>query len=260
MPEDQTPQYEPVRQYLLTEGQVRAAFILSFVGMTALLLVLLFVATARPQARLQALSGDEFQAGLRSATARLEGYELFEDGRARLDIGRAMALVAERGVVDTGAVAPGQAVAGAAPADAAPGEDAVGAAAPAEVDGAQAFTACAACHMATGAGVPGAFPPLARHAADLHDASRTFLIDVVMYGMTGQISVDGVTYNGLMPSHAHLSDAELAAILNHVMTSFGNEELATSFEDYSAAEVEARRGQALSFTDVYAQRQELSLE
>ncbi len=256
MADDTTPEYQPVRQYLLSEGQVRAAFVLSFVGMVGLLLLLLFVATARPQSRFQRLDGGAFQAGLRAATARLEGFEVLPDGRARLDIDRAIELVAARGVQDPGIVPPGQ-----APAGAQPGGDAADAGADAaSVDGAAAYATCAGCHQAGGQGLPGAFPPLAGHAADLYAVSRDYPIDVVLFGLMGQIQVDGVTYNGLMPAHQHLSDAEIAAILNHVLTSFGNEAEVEAFEPYTAADVEARRGLALSSTDVYAARQELGLE
>lgn|SRR5690606_4972885 len=255
MADDKTPDYQPVRQYLVSEGQVRAAFVLSFAGMAGLLLLLLLVASARPQARYQPLTGQEFQAGLLAATSRLEGYEVFPDGRARLDIDRAIELVAQRGVQDPGIVPPGQAPAGAPAGEAAE----AGEAAPA-VDGAAAFATCAACHQANGQGLPGVFPPLAGHAAELYEASRDYLLDVVLFGVMGQIEVQGATYLGAMPPHAHLGDAELAAILNHVLTSFGNEELVGEFEPYEPAEVAARRGLALSPTDVYAQRQELGLE
>src|SRR5690606_22036172 len=65
---------------------------------------------------------------------------------------------------------------------------------------------------------------------------------------------------GVMPSHEHLSDAELAAILNHVLTSFGNEDRIEAFEPYAPADIAARRGQMLMFTDVYAERQQLGPE
>ncbi|HZW99971.1 MAG TPA: cytochrome c [Trueperaceae bacterium] len=267
MPEDQDNSFQPTRQYLLSEGQVRAAFILSAVGMTALLLLLLILATAKPESRFVEADPTEFRQGLTAATSALSGYEMFEDGRARLDIDRAMELVAERGVQSPGmvaagasAAAPGGAQEGAAPgADAGSGADDDEQALPA-VDGAVAYGTCAACHQANGAGIPGAFPPLAGHAAELYQADPSYMIDVVLYGLTGQIQVDGVSYNGFMPSHEHLADAEIAAILNHVMTSFGNEEAVDSFEAYTEADVEAQRGLELSSDEVHALRADLNLE
>lgn len=267
---------EPVRQYVISQQQVRAAAILSVAGMVVFLLVLLVLATARPQGRFQRLDPAEFQQAVAAATADLDGYELYEDGRARIDIDWAMELVAERGVnaagiVSAAAGAAGPAAAGGQPGaggDVAAGGDAAGGGdvaaggetqSAASIDGATAYAPCAACHQANGAGLPGAFPPLAGHAPELYEADRQYPILVLLYGVMGQIQVNGLSYNGLMPPHGHLGDAELAAILNHVMTAFGNDEILPAFEPYETAEVAAERDRGLSFTDVYAIRSELGL-
>lgn len=259
MAEDRGTGFEPTRQYLLSEGQVRIAFVLSAVGMAGLLLLLLVLAMARPQVRLTPANATEFQAGLEAATGALAGYEVYEDGRARIDIDRAMELVAERGVQAPGIVAPGAAPSAPVGGDAAGGAD-DDEQAQASVDGAVAFATCAACHQANAAGIPGAFPPLAGHAAELYQAERTYMLDVVLFGLTGQIQVDGVSYNGFMPSHQHLADEEIAAILNHVMTSFGNEDAGVSFEPYTAADVAGQRELALTSDQVHQLRSELGLE
>lgn len=261
------PAPEPIRQYLVSQQQVKSLAILSAVAMAVSLLILLLLATSRPQGRLQRLDPTEFQQAVTAATADLDGYELLPDGRARIDIDTAMELVAERGVSAAGIVSataaatattqPADQAAGAG-ADAAAGADA-GAQAAADIDGATAYAPCAACHQATGLGLPGAFPPLAGHGPELYVADRVYPILVLLYGVMGQIQVDGLPYNGLMPSHAHLGDAELAAILNHVMTSFGNDAILTDFDPYETAEVAAERDRMLSFTDVYALRSELDL-
>lgn len=84
------------------------------------------------------------------------------------------------------------------------------------VDGAAVFAArCAACHQANGAGVPGAFPPLAGSEWLATDAKR--LAALVLHGMTGTITVKGQAYNGAMPAFgAQIDDAEIAAVLTHV--------------------------------------------
>ncbi|GAA5511673.1 cytochrome c-552 [Deinococcus carri] len=100
-----------------------------------------------------------------------------------------------------------------------------GAAAAAAPDGKALYTSnCAGCHQATGQGVPGAFPPLAGHVGALLAApgGRAYLEHVVLYGLQGKISVKGQTYNGVMPAFGRLKDAELAALLNYVSTSWGN--------------------------------------
>ena len=99
---------------------------------------------------------------------------------------------------------------------------AASAAAPAAADGAQIFASrCASCHQATGAGLPGVFPPLAGSEWVNGDAKTVALI--LLLGINGKINVAGSTFNGTMPAFgATLSDAEIAAVASHVRASFGN--------------------------------------
>lgn len=114
----------------------------------------------------------------------------------------------------------------ATPAAAAPGAPAfVAAAAGAGYDAAKGqalFTAnCAACHQATGEGLPGAFPPLKGNAA-VNDADPTTHIHVVLHGLQGG-NVGGVTYSSPMPPFADtLSDADIADIISYERSSWGN--------------------------------------
>ncbi len=89
-------------------------------------------------------------------------------------------------------------------------------------DGATIFAArCAACHQATGAGLPGVFPPLA--GSNWVNGRDTTVIQIVLHGIQGSLTVNGVTYNGAMPTFgAQLSDAEIAAVLTHVRSHWGN--------------------------------------
>ncbi|EPR65726.1 c-type cytochrome [Cyclobacterium qasimii] len=48
------------------------------------------------------------------------------------------------------------------------------------------------------------------------------MINVILQGLEGQIEVDGVAYNGIMPAHSFLSDAEAAGVLTYIRKSFGN--------------------------------------
>ncbi len=61
---------------------------------------------------------------------------------------------------------------------------------------------CATCHQANGQGLPGAFPPLAGHVPEIlaKKEGRTYLLDLVLFGLQGQIRVKGQTYNGAMPA------------------------------------------------------------
>ncbi len=80
------------------------------------------------------------------------------------------------------------------------------------------FAPCAVCHMPTGAGVNGAFPPVRNRATAIAalDGGREYLITVAKYGMSGTIDVGGVRYVGVMPGQGSLlSDQALAAALNY---------------------------------------------
>lgn len=131
-----------------------------------------------------------------------------------------------------------------------------------DLDGGDLYLAnCASCHQAEGQGVRGAFPPLAGHAPNLYqaDGGREYLTHVVLYGLRGPTMVEGVEYNGLMPSWPHLSDAAIAAILNHVLTGWGNEELLLEdFEPYAAEAIAEERDLDLDPSGVLEQRPEVA--
>jgi mono/diheme cytochrome c family protein len=92
-----------------------------------------------------------------------------------------------------------------------------------EIDGAQVYSAnCIACHQATGLGVPGVFPPLVGSRWVLGASER--LVQIMLFGINGEIEVRGSVYNGVMPAFARLSDAELAAVTTHIRSSWGNGE------------------------------------
>jgi mono/diheme cytochrome c family protein len=90
------------------------------------------------------------------------------------------------------------------------------------VDGAQIYTAqCLACHQATGKGLPGVFPPLAE--SEWVTGKDALAVQIVLHGINGEISVGGTTYKGAMPAFKDkLDDKQIAAVLSHVRTSFGN--------------------------------------
>ena len=79
---------------------------------------------------------------------------------------------------------------------------------------------CVACHQANGQGLPGVFPPLAD--SEWVKAAPELSIKILLLGLGGSITVRGQTYNGQMPPFKQLSDAEIAAVLTHVRTSWSN--------------------------------------
>ncbi len=262
MPE-RTPKPEPTRQYIMSEKQLRLATVYGTIGMVALVLVILLLATARPRGSFKPLDRSVFQASLDRATADLEGYALLGDGRARIDINAAMALVVERGVAGLTMSATAAAPAAAAPtstgadtADAGPSAQAA-----ATADGDAVYQAnCAACHQATGQGIPGAFPPLAGHLPELYAVDREFPILTILFGLMGPIEVHGQSYNGMMPAWGHLSDDELAAVLDHILSSWGNADaLPADFTPYTAEDIASHRDRGLSSADVHELRGTLDL-
>jgi mono/diheme cytochrome c family protein len=83
-------------------------------------------------------------------------------------------------------------------------------------------TSCASCHQANGEGITGVFPPLAGNAVVNSDDSNKH-IEVVLYGLQGT-TIDGVDYAAAMPPFSEqLSDEEVAAIINHERTNWGND-------------------------------------
>ncbi len=92
-------------------------------------------------------------------------------------------------------------------------------------DGRALFTAnCSMCHQAEAQGVPGAFPPLAKSdfLATLSNSKRGDLVELVLRGKTGKVTVNGVEYNGVMTPVAGLDDERLATVLTFVSNTWGN--------------------------------------
>ncbi|KGE66276.1 MULTISPECIES: cytochrome c [Pseudomonas] len=89
-------------------------------------------------------------------------------------------------------------------------------------DGAALYSAnCAACHQATGLGLPGVFPPL--EGSEWVLGKPETVVAIVLHGITGQLTVKGNTFNGAMPPFAtQLGDAEIAAVLSYVRSQWGN--------------------------------------
>ena len=92
----------------------------------------------------------------------------------------------------------------------------------ATLTGAQIYSmTCAACHQATGAGLPSQYPPLA--PSDFVTGNEQRLIHIVLRGLTGEVEVEGEMFKGEMPGWAPaLNDAQVASVLTYIRKSFGN--------------------------------------
>jgi len=78
---------------------------------------------------------------------------------------------------------------------------------------------CITCHMEKGEGLEGAFPPLAKSDYLMADKKRA--VKQILEGASGEMVVNGVTYNGEMPAF-DLTDEQVSDVLNYVRNSWGN--------------------------------------
>jgi mono/diheme cytochrome c family protein len=123
-------------------------------------------------------------------------------------------------------------------------------------------TNCAGCHQPNGEGVPTVFPPHAGHLPNIiaKEGGRQYLIQVLLNGLQGEIQVKGKTYNQIMPSWNALKNDEIAAVLNHELTSWGNADmLPEDFMPILPEEVAAGRTNDITATQAYELRQTLGL-
>lgn len=128
--------------------------------------------------------------------------------------------------------------------------------------GVKAYKRCAACHLADGAGVPGAFPPLAGridHFAAT-EKGRTYLVMVIDKGLGGPIEVDGQMYRGMMPGQGTaLKKDGIAAVLNYMLETFpdlANTSVITPFTVDEVSEITAAHPKANART-IHGWRNEL---
>ncbi|SFC39758.1 Cytochrome c553 [Zunongwangia mangrovi] len=78
---------------------------------------------------------------------------------------------------------------------------------------------CVTCHLPTGKGIPGTYPPL--DGSNWLREKRTESIRGVKYGMQGPITVNGKEYDNVMTPMG-LSNQEVADALNYAMNSWSN--------------------------------------
>lgn len=98
-----------------------------------------------------------------------------------------------------------------------------GTSAAAKVNGANIFSSrCSSCHQSNGQGIQGTFPPLAGDPVVTADDPSKH-IKTVLNGAQGR-TINGVTYSSPMPAFGEiLSDEEVAAVINHERSSWGND-------------------------------------
>lgn len=79
---------------------------------------------------------------------------------------------------------------------------------------------CGSCHQGDGKGDGTRFPPL--DGSEWVIGDKRTLIEIMLNGLKGPITVKGTAFDGMMPKHDFLNDAEIAQILTYIRLSFGN--------------------------------------
>jgi mono/diheme cytochrome c family protein len=94
-------------------------------------------------------------------------------------------------------------------------------------------TVCGICHGADGLGKPGQAPPLAGSEWVAREIPE--LAHIPLTGLNGTIQVKGREWNlSMAPMGANLSNADLAAVLSYIRSSWGNNSSAVSADDVKA--------------------------
>jgi len=92
-------------------------------------------------------------------------------------------------------------------------------------------TYCISCHMENGGGIENVHPPLAKSDYLMADKKRA--IQQVLYGINGEMKVNGKVYNGAMTSF-DLDDEQVSDVLNYSRNSWGNKGGALKPEEVKA--------------------------
>ncbi len=99
--------------------------------------------------------------------------------------------------------------------------------------GAEVYGTCAACHMVNGAGMAGAFPPLA--GSEWVIGKPEVPIAIVLHGMQGEVTVKGAKYNSVMTPWASMfSDQEVANVVTYIRSQWGNKASAVTAAQVAA--------------------------
>ncbi len=100
---------------------------------------------------------------------------------------------------------------------------------------------CSACHQDDGKGLPNVFPPLAGSDYLVQNPQRA--IGIALNGLTGPVTVNGATYNSVMPPMSQLNDDEIANILTYALNSWGNSGGAVTSQQVKAVRASTKRAE-----------------
>lgn len=94
-------------------------------------------------------------------------------------------------------------------------------------------TYCGSCHQRDGKGDGQRFPPLA--GSEWVTGDKDKLIRMVLNGVSGPMTVNGVSYNNVMPGFGFLRDEDVAELLTLIRTEFGNQSSPVTQEEVAKA-------------------------
>ncbi len=100
---------------------------------------------------------------------------------------------------------------------------------------------CVSCHLTDGKGDNNRYPPLAGSEWVKGDTDK--LIDIVLNGMQGKITVNDRTYSGIMPKNDLLDDHAIASIITYIRAGFGNRMKGVSAKDVGKIRLKTKKSE-----------------
>jgi cytochrome c551 len=91
---------------------------------------------------------------------------------------------------------------------------------------------CSNCHQTTGTGLGLLYPPL--NKSDFIDQQFEKVVCLIRQGVSGELVVNGKTYNQPMPAMPQLSDLEVAEIVTYLYNNWDRSRGLISVQDVSA--------------------------
>lgn len=81
---------------------------------------------------------------------------------------------------------------------------------------------CQSCHGADGKGLGTLYPPLTD--STYLKLNKNKLACLIRNGQEGQIKINNIIYEGLMPGNETLADIDIAQVIVYITNSFGNKQ------------------------------------
>jgi mono/diheme cytochrome c family protein len=94
---------------------------------------------------------------------------------------------------------------------------------------------CSTCHQKDGKGLAKVYPPIA-NSDYIKKMDKETLIREVVFGKSGEVTVNGNKYNGVMaPLPSKYKDSDISDVMTYIFNMFGNKKGKVSVADVQAA-------------------------